>query len=264
MNLNTEKIIAEKDGHIGWLTFNQPEKRNAVSLDMWQAVPTVLAEFEADPAIRVIVLKGAGNKAFVAGADISEFEKVRDSAKNVAFYNEESARANQTLCEINKPTIAMIRGVCVGGGVGITLNCDMRIASEDSRFAVPAAKLGLGYGHDGLKQLVDVVGPAHAKEIFYTARLFSANEALRMGLINRVVPINLLEAYVRDYCQSIAQNAPLTINSVKKIVAQIVDHDNPTDVDYCAQLVKECFDSEDYVEGRTAFMQKRKPEFKGR
>ncbi|MEM7126036.1 MAG: enoyl-CoA hydratase [Chloroflexota bacterium] len=263
MNLKTEKIIAEKDDHIGWLTFNQPEKRNAVSLEMWQAVPTVLEAFEADPDIRVIVLKGAGTKAFVAGADISEFEKMRNSAENVQFYNQESGRANRILCAVNKPTIAMIQGVCVGGGVGITLNCDMRIASEDSRFAIPAAKLGLGYGHDGLKQLVDVVGPAYAKEIFYTARLFSANEALGMGLINRVVPTNVLEEYVRDYCSSIAQNAPLTINSVKKIVAQIVDHDSPTDLEYCASLVKECYDSEDYIEGRRAFMEKRQPVFKG-
>ena len=264
MKLSTDKIIAEKDDHIGWLTFNQPEKRNAVSLEMWQAVPTVLADFEADPAIRVIVLKGAGNRAFVAGADISEFESVRDSAKNVEYYNQQSSLANKTLCTTNKPTIAMIRGVCVGGGVGITLNCDLRIASEDARFSVPAAKLGLGYGYGGLKQLVDMVGPAYAKEIFFTARLFSANEALAMGLINRVIPTNLLEAYVRDYCQTIAQNAPMTINAVKKIIAQIIDHDTPTDHEYCARLVQACFDSEDYIEGRRAFMEKRKPIFKGR
>ncbi len=264
MELSTDKIIAEKDGHIGWLTFNQPEKRNAVSLEMWQAVPTVLANFEADPAIRVIVLKGAGTRAFVAGADISEFESMRDSAKNVAYYNQQSGLANKTLCATNKPTIAMIRGVCVGGGVGITLNCDLRIASEDARFSVPAAKLGLGYGYGGLKQLVDIVGPAYAKEIFFTARLFAANEALAMGLINRVIPTNVLEAYVRDYCQTIAQNAPMTINAVKKIIAQIIDHDNPTDHEYCQHLVQECFDSEDYIEGRRAFMEKRKPVFKGR
>lgn len=264
MNLTTEKIIAEKDEHIGWLIFNQPEKRNAVSLEMWQAVPSVLANFEADPSIRVIVLKGAGSRAFVAGADISEFESVRDSAENVKFYNEQSGLANRALYATNKPTIAMVRGVCVGGGVGITLNCDLRIAGEDARFGIPAAKLGLGYGYGGLKQLVDVVGPANAKEIFYTARLFSAGEARAMGLVNRVVPVNVLESYVRDYCQTIAQNAPMTINAVKKIIAQIVDRDTPTDFAYCERLVQECFESEDYVEGRRAFMEKRKPRFQGR
>lgn len=152
MKLSTDKIIAEKDGHIGWLTFNQPEKRNAVSLEMWEAVPTVLAEFEADPAIRAIVLKGAGTRAFVAGADISEFETARDSAENVQHYNQQSGLANKTLSATNKPSIAMIRGVCVGGGVGITLNCDIRIASEDARFGIPAAKLGLGYGYNGIGQ----------------------------------------------------------------------------------------------------------------
>lgn len=264
MNLTTDKIIAEKDGHIGWLTFNQPDKRNAVSLAMWQAIPTVLTEFEADPEIRVIVLKGAGNKAFVAGADISEFETVRGTAEKVAYYNEQSGLATTALYQASKPTIAMIRGFCVGGGAAIAINCDIRIASDDSHFSIPAAKLGLGYGHDGLRKLVDVVGPAVAKEIFFTARLFNASEVLTMGLVNQVIPASVLEDYVRDYCKMIARNAPLTLASVKKIIEQIVDHDNPTDLAYCAQLVKACYDSEDYIEGRRAFMEKRRPVFKGR
>ena len=140
----------------------------------------------------------------------------------------------------------------------------MRIAAEDARFSIPAAKLGLGYGHEGLKKLVDVVGPAYAKEIFFTARLFSASEAMGMGLINRTVPTNVLDEYIADYCQTLAQNAPLTIKSVKQIIAQIIDNDNPTDINFCNQLVKDCYASEDYIEGRKAFMEKRKPVFKGR
>jgi enoyl-CoA hydratase/carnithine racemase len=264
MELSTDKIIAKKEDQIGWLIFNNPHRRNAVSLEMWQAIPTVLDDFEADPDVRVIVLTGMGEKAFVAGADISEFEKSRNSAENVAHYNQQSGLANQRLNELDKPTIAMIRGVCVGGGVGIAINCDLRFASEDARFGIPAAKLGLGYGHDGLKQLVGLVGPAFVKEIFFTARLFSAGEAMAMGLVNRVIPTQMLEEQVREYCQAIGGNAPLTINAVKKIVAQIADHDRPTDLAYCERLVQACFDSEDYVEGRRAFMEKRTPQFKGR
>ena len=258
----TPKIIARKEGRIGWLVFNNPDRRNAVSLAMWQAIPTVLAEFEADPAIRVIVLAGAGNKAFVAGADISEFEEVRSSTANIIHYNKQVSQANKAIEATKKPTIAMIRGVCVGGGVRIALNCDLRICADDARFAIPAAKLGLGYGHVGLKQLVDLVGPSYAKEIFFTARLFSAFEALSMGLINRILPTDDLESYVRDYCQTIAQNAPLTIQSVKQIVGQIIA-DAPLDTAYCDQLVQACFNSEDYNEGRRAFMEKRQPNFKG-
>jgi len=264
MEHSTDKIIAKKEDHIGWLIFNNPKRRNAVSLEMWQAIPAVLDDFEADPDVRVVVLTGMGEKAFVAGADISEFEKSRDSAENVASYNQQAGLANQRLNELKKPTIAMIRGVCVGGGVGIAINCDLRFASEGARFGIPAAKLGLGYGHSGLKQLVDLVGPAFVKEIFFTARLFSANEAQAMGLENRVLPNEMLEESVREYCQAIAQNAPLTINAVKKIIAQIIDHDQPTDFDTCERLVQECFDSEDYIEGRRAFMEKRKPHFKGK
>ncbi|MEM7112778.1 MAG: enoyl-CoA hydratase [Chloroflexota bacterium] len=263
LQLQTTKIIAKIEDSIGWLIFNNPARRNAVSLEMWQAIPQVIKTFEEETAVRVIVLTGMGPKAFVAGADISEFDKVRNSPENVAYYSQQAGLANDALVNASKPTIAMIRGVCVGGGVGIALQCDMRIAAEDARFAIPAAKLGLGYAHGGLKQLVDLVGPAYAKEIFYTARLFSASEAQQMGLVNRVVQTAVLDPYVRDYCQKIAQNAPLTIQSVKKIVDQITA-EAPLDAAYCEKLVQDCFDSEDYIEGRTAFMEKRKPNFKGK
>lgn len=264
MNLATEKIIAEKEDRIGWLRFNNPERRNAISLSMWQAIPEVLENFEADPDVRVIVLTGVGNKAFAAGADISEFEEMRSSAETAALYAQQGEKAYQKLATTGKPTLAMIHGFCIGGGVAVALSCDIRLAAEEAKFSIPAAKLGLGYGQKNLTKLVDAVGPANAKEILFTARLFSASEAFSMGLVNRVVPNNVLEDYVRSYCQTIADNAPLTINSVKRIIAEITNPDKPIDDELCDRLVQACFDSEDYAEGRRAFMEKRKPVFRGR
>ncbi len=260
----TDKMIAEKDGAIGWITFNNPERRNAVSMAMWEALGDIVGHYAADDAIRVIVLKGAGDKAFVSGADISEFEEKRSSPETTKAYHEVSARANEALRHVGKPTIAMIRGFCVGGGVSVAIGCDLRIASDNSRFGVPAAKLGLGYEYDGVKRLVDVVGPAFAKEIFYTARQFSAAEALAMGLVNRMLPDAELEAYVRETAASIAANAPLTVGSIKTIVDEAVKDESARNMAMCQQVVDRCFNSEDYVEGRTAFMQKRKPMFRGR
>jgi enoyl-CoA hydratase len=264
LKLDTDRMIAEKDGAIGWITFNNPAKHNATSLDMWEAIPTILDDYENDPAIRVIVLKGAGEKAFVAGADISEFEKVRNSADQVARYEVIADGASERLAKAAKPTIAMIRGYCIGGGLGIALACDLRIATDDSKFAVPAAKLGLGYRAAGIKKLVNVVGPSFAKEIFYTARQFTAAEALAMGLINRALPRAEHEAYVRGYCDTIAVNAPLTILAVKRTVEELTRLDGEPDLARCERLVMNCFASEDYKEGRTAFMEKRKPAFQGR
>jgi len=264
LKLDTDRMIAEKDGAIGWITFNNPAKHNATSLDMWQAIPTILDDYEDDPAIRVIVLKGAGEKAFVAGADISEFEKVRNSADQVARYEQLADGATERLAKAAKPTIAMIRGYCIGGGLGIALACDLRIATDSSRFAVPAAKLGLGYRAAGIKKLVNVVGPSFAKEIFYTARQFTAAEALAMGLINRALPQAEHEAYVRGYCDTIAQNAPLTILAVKRTVEELTRLSGEPDLARCEKLVMDCFGSADYIEGRRAFMEKRKPAFQGR
>ena len=260
----TDRMIAEKDGAIGWITFNNPARRNAVSMDMWEALSDIVRDYAADTAIRVVVLKGAGDKAFVSGADISEFEEKRSSPETTKAYHAVSAKGNEALRHLGKPTIAMIRGFCIGGGVSVALGCDLRIASGDSRFGVPAAKLGLGYEFDGVKRLIDVVGPAFAKEIFYTARQFSAAEALAMGLVNRVLPDAELEAYVRDTASAIAANAPLTVGSIKTLVDEAVKDPAARDMALCQQVVDRCFASEDYVEGRTAFMQKRKPVFKGR
>jgi len=264
LKLETDRMLAEKDGPVGWITFNNPAKHNATSLDMWAAIPTILDDYENDPAIRVIVLKGAGEKAFVAGADISEFEKVRNSKEQVARYEELADGATERLAKASKPTIAKIRGYCIGGGLGIALACDLRIASDNSKFAVPAAKLGLGYRAAGIKKLVNVVGPSFAKEIFYTARQFTATEALAMGLINRAVPLPEHDAYVQDYCGTIAQNAPLTILAVKRTVEELSRLSGAPDLDRCEKLVMECFGSADYIEGRRAFMEKRKPAFQGR
>jgi enoyl-CoA hydratase/carnithine racemase len=231
---------------------------------MWEALGDIVRDYEQDPAIRVIVLKGAGDKAFVSGADISEFEEKRSSPETTRIYNQASGKATETLTHAGKPTIAMIRGYCIGGGVSVALSCDLRIAAEGSMFGVPAARLGLGYEAKGVRKLMDLVGPAFAKEIFYTARQFTAAEALAMGLINRMLPDAQLEAYVRDCALSIAANAPLTVGSIKTIVGELAKDESVRDMALCKQVVDRCFDSADYVEGRNAFMEKRKPVFKGR
>jgi enoyl-CoA hydratase len=260
----SERMIAEKDGAIGWMIFNNPERRNALSLDMWQAMPVILEHFERDPDVRVVVLKGAGDKAFVSGADISQFEKQRSSAESIAQYDKIAEVANAKLQDYRKPVIAMIHGFCIGGGVGVALHCDLRIAADSARFGVPAARLGLGYRWAGVKKLVDLVGPSFAKEIFFTARHFNAAEALAMGLINRAVPEAELESYVRNYCALIAENAPLTMEAVKGVVGELAKPGAQIDRAHCEALVARCFDSQDYIEGRRAFMEKRRPVFSGK
>lgn len=260
----TERMIAEKEGAIGWITFNNPARHNAVSMVMWEALLDIATDFGNDAAIRVVVVKGAGDKAFVSGADISEFEEQRSSPQTTRIYNETSHRATVALQSLGKPTIAMIRGYCIGGGVSTALSCDLRVASDGAKFGVPAAKLGLGYEYDGVRKLMDVVGPSFAKEIFFTARQFTAQEALTMGLVNRVVPDAQLEAFVREYAAMIAGNAPLTIASIKTIVGEALKDEAVRDHALCDRVVDACFASADYVEGRQAFMAKRKPTFSGR
>lgn len=264
IELPTTRMQARIDGAIGWMVFNNPERRNAVSAEMWAAIPGIMDRFEADPAVRVVVLTGAGDKAFVAGADISQFEQQRATPAQVAAYEATSDEAGRRIATSPKPTIAMISGYCIGGGVGIAIGCDLRIAGEGAKFGIPATRLGLGYGPSGVKKLMDLVGPAHVKEIFFTARHFSAAEALGMGLLNRVVPEAELEAYVRSYCATIADNAPLTIQAVKRTVAELSKASPAADIALCERMVQACFDSEDYVEGRRAFMEKRRPVFRGR
>jgi enoyl-CoA hydratase len=260
----TDKMLSRKEGGVGYVIFNNPERHNAVSLEMWAATTDILESFRNDADVRVVVLTGAGGKSFVSGADISKFESERSSTEAVKHYNATVGKANQTVYEFPKPTIAMIKGYCIGGGLGLALCCDMRIASDNSKFGVPAAKLGLGYSYPGLKRLVDVVGPAFAKEIFYTGRQFDAAEAREMGLVNRIVPPDALEGYVKNYSDIIAANAPLTLKAVKFIVGEAVKDESQRNLTRAAELVENCFTSQDYTEGRRAFMEKRKPVFTGR
>ena len=262
--LKTDKMAAHKDKHVGWITFNNPARHNAVSLEMWQGLADIANDFARDDDIRVVVVHGAGGKAFVSGADISEFAEQRDSAEATQRYDAVAQQGMQALKNMKKPTLAMIQGYCIGGGVAVALNCDIRIAADHSRFAVPAAKLGLGYEFDGVRKLVDVVGPSFAQEIFFTARQFTAPEALAMGLINRMVPQEELLAYVTHYADTIAANAPLTVASIKTIVGEIVKDASLRNLALCDQLVAQCFNSADFTEGRTAFMEKRKAVFTGR
>ena len=260
---STKRVIAERDGAVGWITFNNPERHNAMSIDMWEALPAILDAYERDPAVRVVVMKGAGQKAFISGADISEFEHARADAEGAAHYEAITDKAMAHALHLSKPAIAMIRGYCIGGGLGVALSCDLRIATEQSRFGIPAAKLGVGYRYNGVQKLVDVVGPSAAKEIFFTARQFNATEAHHMGLINRVVADGELEGVIREYCDMIAANAPLTIKTAKRIIGELTKVTGGPDVALCERLVEDCFASADYEEGRKAFMEKRKPVFRG-
>jgi len=259
----TDKMLSRKDGHVGYLIFNNPERHNAVSLDMWDATSRILETFAKDDDIRVVVITGAGGKSFVSGADISKFESERSSLEAVKNYNTLVARANESISEFPKPTIAMIRGYCIGGGLGLAVCCDLRICSDNSKFGIPAAKLGLGYSYPGVKRLSDVVGPSFAKEIFFTARQFDAEEARTMGLVNRIVPAEELETYVKNYADTIANNAPLTVKTAKFIANETMRDESKRNLARCAELVEQCFKSNDYTEGRKAFMEKRKPAFTG-
>ncbi len=264
MELKTDRMIAEKDGGIGWMIYNNPARRNAVNLAMREAVGQILEAYGKDDDVRVLVIRGSGDKSFVSGADISEFKDKRQDAKAEEAYQAAVKRSQQAMAAFDKPVIAMIQGYCIGGGVNVALEADIRIAADNSTFAVPAARLGLGYGYWGLKRLVDVVGPAYAKEILFTARRFDAARALAMGLVNCVVPVGELEATVRQYAADIAANAPLTIKTAKAAIDAIAKDPAERDLAKIEAMTKACFDSADYAEGRKAFMEKRKPVFTGR
>lgn len=264
MDLGTDRIIAEREGHIGWLTFNHPERRNAMSLEMWEATGVALDAFAADSDVRCVVMKGAGDKAFVSGGDISQFDKVRKDAATAEKYAGAANGARQRMASLEKPLIAMIRGYCLGGGLGVALNADLRIASSDSQFGIPAARLSIAYNFVGVKALVALVGPGVAKQILFTARRYPAETALRMGLIEDVVAPEALEATVRGYAETIAENAPLSLRATKLTVAQALADESQRDMALLKEIGREALDSYDYKEGRRAFMEKRKPVFLGR
>ena len=264
LDTGTEKLLVEIDDHIALVTFNQPEKHNALSLAIRMALPTTLRSLQDDPDVRVAVLTGAGGKAFVSGADIKEFGDMRTSPEARAEYDRSSAESGVAWRSFEKPILAMIQGFCIGGGLLTALQADIRIASVGSQFGVPAARLGLGYGMGGVEALVNLVGSARAAEILFSAKRFTAEEALQMGLVNRVVPVDELRLTVMELAHAITQNAPLTVAACKVAINQTQLPRERRDAERLAAMIEACFRSEDYREGQAAFIEKRTPNFHGR
>ena len=258
------QVHVVKEPPLGWIVFDHLERRNALTVGMWEAMPGVAASLASDPAIRVVILRGAGETAFVSGADISQFEQLRSGVLGAGAYEELTDRAFRALADLELPVLAMIHGFCIGGGLAVALTADLRIAAEDALLGIPAARLGLGYGMDGIKKLVSLVGPSRAKEVLFTARRFGAADALRMGLLNQVVPKDQLEARLRETALEIAANAPLTLRSVKRVVRALGQDPGHRDVAGAEASIRACFESEDYREGVRAFLEKRPPRFEGR
>lgn len=259
----TPQIIPRVENGVGWMIFSNPRRRNAVTFNMWKQIPEVIAAFEADPEVKVVALRGEGDVSFISGADISEFGHLRSTPDQVAAYDVVGKAAGASIEGCAKPTVAVIRTWCVGGGLGTALGCDLRIAAANSRFAIPAARLGLGYRYAGIKALVDVVGPANAREIFFTARKYPADEALAMGLINRILPDEGFDAAAQAYLAEIAGNAPLTIKAARMAIRAVTRDAEDRDIAAVDAAVQACFDSADYEEGRRAFAEKRAPVFRG-
>lgn len=256
------KLQVERDGAIGRMVFDNTARRNAINARMWQAIPQAISEFNNDAAVRCIVLRGAGETAFAAGADISEFEIRRSSEEQVRAYEAAVDAAHVAIESSPKPVVALIHGFCVGGGLATALSCDLRYAGDSARFAIPAARLGLGYGVHGNSRLVATVGHAAAREIMYTARLYDAKEALAMGLVNWVMPDEVVDEYVENVALNIAANAPLTVAASKIAFEALISPSG--DFSSAQAAISACMRSDDYVEGRRAFMEKRKAQFRGR
>lgn len=263
IDTGTDKMLAHVEGGIGWMTYNNPARHNAMSYDMQVAVPRILGAFADDPEVHVVVVRGAGERAFVSGADISEFSEKRTTVAARADYDDALAAAWASWRTVDKPIIAMIRGYCIGGGLLTAMQADIRIASDDSQFGVPAAKLGLGYAYGGVEQLMALVGPAWTAEILFSARRLDAEEARHIGLVNRVVPVAELESTVRDLAAMIAANAPLTVQACKAAIREARKNPAERDLDAVERMVEACFRSEDYLEGQAAFAEKRPPKFRG-
>ncbi|HVE09552.1 MAG TPA: enoyl-CoA hydratase [Paraburkholderia sp.] len=257
-------VRVERDGAIAHVVLSNPARFNAMSLAMWRTLAEELQRLDADPEVCVIALRGDGERAFVAGADISEFETQRADPRGVASYDEAVAHAQATLANTGKPTVACIRGVCMGGGIGLALACDLRIATRDSRFRMPAARLGLGYAFRNMQRVVGQIGAAAATELFFLARTFDGDEAEHMRLVHRSFAPEVYDAEVARYLGDIAGNAPLTLRAAKLAIMHAQLDPALRDVDAVTRAVQACFDSEDYREGRAAFAEKRVPQFKGR
>jgi len=263
MVVTTDKLLVENADGIAVLILNQPEKRNAISFDMWQGIGDVLESLAGDDDIRALVVSGAGDEAFSAGADISEFKDRRTTPEDREAYDQAMDRAFDRLVNFPKLTIAMIDGVCVGGGAEVAMDCDIAFASDRARFAITPAKLGLGYGLRDVSRLVRHVGPRNAKEILATGHFYNAEQALAMGWVNHVVEAEELADEVLDFAHAVAANAPLTVKAAKLMVNEALKPPQDQDHARCKQLVEDCFQSQDYAEGQAAFAENRKPEFKG-
>ena len=261
----TERVRTWLEGAALHIRFNNPARHNALSVDRWEAVPALLAQAERDDNVRLVVFSGEGGKAFVSGADISQFEDMRAAREAVKKYEALAEAALEGIHDFAKPAIAAIRGYCIGGGVNVAIACDIRVAATDSVYSIPATRLGLGYRLSAMRNLTHLIGPGHAKDVFFTGRRFDAQEALRIGLVNRIAEPEGLEALLKEYVDAISTGAPLTIKAGKRIIREILKTDGePVDMDLCKRLILDCFESGDYVEGRKAFMEKRKPDFKGK
>ena len=264
MKLDTQRMLARIGDGVGWMTFNNPARHNALSLEMWKGIGDILEAWSTDDRVRVVVMRGAGGKAFVSGADISEFDSKRASAAQKEEYDAIAGRANRWLAVFEKPMVALIEGYCVGGGLATALAADIRFATPDSRFGIPAAKLGLGYDYPGLAKLARLVGPSRARDILFTGRLMDAEEARSIGLVNFIASRDDIEAQTIAYTGTVAANAPLTVKAVKAALNTWESGANSDDLERVKRLVDACFDSEDYKEGRRAFMEKRTPRFEGK
>jgi enoyl-CoA hydratase/carnithine racemase len=253
----------EKRGAVGWIVFDQPAKRNAINGEMWRGIPAAMQRFEADPGVRCVAFRGAGTEAFSAGADISEFDRIRAQKAAVAEYDGLLDQVLHAIQDSRKPSVAMIYGFCMGGGLEVALACDLRYCGRSAQFGIPAAKLGLAYNVEGHKRLLETVGHARTREIMFLGRRYSAEEALPMGLVNAVYPDADLEAEVEKIISTLTANAPLAIANSKTIIEEYVKAEGAPDHKTMQAAIDRCAKSQDYQEGRRAFMEKRKPAFRG-
>ena len=260
----TGLLLVDVADAVAVVTFNNPGKRNALSSEMRAALPGLLEALQADPDVRVVVLTGAGDQAFASGADISEFAERRTSPAARADYDRVGAALDRSWRSLEKPLIAMIRGFCIGGGLFTALQADIRIASDDAQFGVPAARLGLGPGFAPVRAMMNLIGPAWTSEILFSARRFPAAEALQMGLVNRVVPAASLRDQTMSLARSIAGNAPLTVAACKAVIREAGRSPDQRDMARVEAMIEACFQSGDYREGQRAFAEKRPPAFTGR